>query len=223
MKPIIFARVADMKYYRGITELDKPYNGGSYVNDTGYADECYNFSADVQDGEGRLKCIGFVQLPGGHNVEQLHIEKIVGCALLKNEEKVEDVLVVFVSKAPNAKTMRVVGFYKNATVYRYQHRMIFEKAQKTPSDEQEDGYEQVYQFETAKENCVLLPYQERHSGSKWFVPSSSSKYHTFGFGRSNIWFAGGKGASEKELDYVEKIIKSVEDYQGENWMDKEVQ
>lgn len=118
--------------------------------------------------------------------------------------------------------MRIVGFYKNATVYRYAHRMIFGEALTTPDNEQGNEYEQFFQFETAKENCVLLPYQERHSGNKWFVPASSSKYHTFDFGRSNIWFAGGKGASEKELDYVEKIIQSAENYNGENWIDKEI-
>ena len=29
MKPIIFVRIADMKYYKGITENDVPDNGGS--------------------------------------------------------------------------------------------------------------------------------------------------------------------------------------------------
>lgn len=212
MKPIIFARVADMKYYRGITEQDEPLNGGSYVKETGYAHECYNFRPIVQDGQDYEKCIGFFMTSGGRGVGQIHIENIVGCELLKKEEVAEGVHVVFVSKASGAKTMRVVGFYKDATVYRYPRYMEFE-----------DEYEQKYWFEAVKENCVLLPYTERHGGSKWFVPASSSKYQEYGFGRSNIWFAGGKGASEKELEYVERMIQSIETYQGENWMDKGAQ
>ena len=51
MKPIIFARVADMKYYRGITDKDKPYNGGSYVANTGYAHECFNFDPIIFDND----------------------------------------------------------------------------------------------------------------------------------------------------------------------------
>ena len=50
MRPVVFVRVADMKYYQGITDQDSPVNGGSYVNDTGLAHECYNFEPLVQDG-----------------------------------------------------------------------------------------------------------------------------------------------------------------------------
>lgn len=212
MRPIIFARVADMKYYQGITEQDRPFNGGSYVKETGNAHECYNFDPIIQDGQDYEKCIGYFQMSGGHGADQIHIEKIVGCELMKNEEAVKDVHVVFVSKAPSSKTMRVIGFYKNAVVYRYPKVMEFG-----------EEYVQTYWFEAAKENCVLLPYAERHGGSKWFVPAGSSKYQEYGFGRANVWFAGGKGASEKELEYVERMIRAIDTYQGENWMDKEVQ
>jgi hypothetical protein len=212
MKPIIFVRVADMKYYRGITENDTPFNGGSYVKETGNAHECYNFEPIIEDGQDYEKCIGFSMMSGGKGVSQLHIEKIAGCKLAEKEEAVDNVYVVFVSKAMGTDTMRVVGFYKNATVYRHPHYMTFE-----------NGYEQEYYFESAKENCVLLPYSERHRSNTWFVPTSSSKYNDFGFGRSNTWYVGGKGASQKEIEYVEKIIDSIEEYQGENWMYKEVQ
>ncbi len=211
MKPIVFARIADMKYYRGITDLDTPFNGGSFVGRTGYAHECYNFFPIRENGQDYEKCIGYFQLSGGRGARQLHIEKIVGCRLCKDEEEVSPVHVVFVSKAVNSKTMRVVGFYKNATVYRHPQFMTFEA-----DDEQE------YWFEAKKEDCVLLPYTERHGGSKWFVPAGSSKYQTFGFGRSHIWFAGSGDASAKEIAYVEKMIQSLESYQCENWMDKEV-
>lgn len=212
MKPIIFVRIADMKYYRGVTQHDTPFNGGSYVKETGNAHECYNFEPIIQDGQSYEKCIGFFMLSGGSGAGQLHIEKIVGCELMKAEEKIENVDVVFVSKAAGSKTMRVVGFYKDATVYRYPHYMEFGT-----------DYEQEYWFEAAKENCVLLPYTERHCGNKWFVPASSSKYQEYGFGRANVWFAAGKGASEKEIEYTERMIRSIDTYQGENWMDKKVQ
>ena len=131
MKPIIFARVADMKYYKGITDTDKPENGGSYVSDTGLAHECYNFDPIIQTDEDFEKCLGFCMMSGGKNgVNQLHIEKIVGCEACKKED--------------------------------------------------------------------------------------------FGFGRSQVWYAGSKGASKKELDYVEKMIQSIDSYQGENWIEKEV-
>lgn len=212
MKPIIFARVADMKYYRGITETDTPENGGSYVADTGLAHECYNFDPITQNGEEFEKCIGFCMMSGGKNgVNQLHIEKIVGCEACRKEEFCEGVIVVFVSKARGSKSMRVVGFYKNATVFRRPRFMEFE-----------NGYEQMYWFEAKKEDCVVLPYSTRFGSSQWYVPNSAAKAD-FGFGRSHIWYAGGKGASAEEIEYVEKMINSVENYQGKNWMDKEVE
>lgn len=211
MKPIIFARVADMKYYKGITDTDKPENGGSFVTDTGMAHECYNFDPIIQEGEDYQKCLGFCMLSGGKNgVNQLHIENIVGCEAFKKEGSVDNVIVVFVSKSSRAKTMRVVGFYKNATVYRLPQYMNFG-----------DDYEQMYWFEARKEDCVVLPYATRFSSSQWYVPKSSSKSE-FGMGRSQIWYAGNKNASPAEIAYVERMIQSIMEYQGENWIDKEV-
>lgn len=211
MRRIIFTRVADMKYYKGITKYDVPENGGSYVGDTGLAHECYNFAPVIQSGEDFEKCIGFCMLSGGKNgVNQLHIENIVGCEACKKEEACEGVTVVFVSKSNRAKSMRVVGFYKNAIVYRYPHFMEFE-----------NGYEQMYWFEAKKEDCVVLPYTTRFSSSNWYVPRSTAK-NEFGFGRFSVWYAAGKGASTKEIEYVEKMIKSIDEYNGENWMYREV-
>ncbi|MDE7122002.1 MAG: hypothetical protein K2O42_07570 [Oscillospiraceae bacterium] len=121
MKPIIFARLTDMKYYKGITDDDKPVNGGSYVSETSYAHECHNFEVVEKEDDGKEYCFGFAQLLGRNN-PQLHIEKIIGCETFKNEEFVDNVIVVFCSTPDNDKSraMRVVGFYKNATVYRHQ-------------------------------------------------------------------------------------------------------
>ena len=209
MKPVVFARVADMQYYQGITDEDIPSNGGSYVNKTGLAHECYNFAPITQDGEDYEKCLGFVMMSGGNGADQLHIEKILGCEALKHEDATYGVTVIFVSKALSSKSMRVVGFYKDAVAYRYPQYMEFD-----------NGYCQEYLFEAQKENCVVLPYTERFSNSQWYVPASTSKYSDFGFGRSNIWFAGSKGASQKECDYVERMLSAIDHYRGENWMER---
>ncbi len=208
MKPIIFVRVADMKYYQGITDRDQPFNGGSYVKETGLAHECYNFDPIVQNGEDYEKCLGFFMMVG-NKVGQLHIEKMPGCEGLKNEEQVDDVTVVFVSKAHDAKTMRVVGFYKHARAFRYPHEMAFD-----------NDYVQEYLFEARKEDCVVLPYSTRFSSNTWYVPKSTPGKTEFGFGRANVWYAGSKGASDNEIQYVERMINSIEKYDGDNWMGK---
>lgn len=209
MKPIIFARVADMKYYRGITDQDTPINGGSYVKETQLAHECFNFAPVVLD-TGKRKCLGFAQLMGNskNTWPQLHIEKIVGCQAYRKAEKVDDVTVVFCSKARNSSSMRVVGFYNHATVYRHYQEAEFES-----------GYIQSFSFEADQENCVLLPYKKRHCDSRWFVPLSGSGNKKYGFGRSNIWYAGGNTDNQDEIKYVERMLTYIENYQEENEME----
>ena len=126
MRPVIFVRVADMKYYQGITDQDRPVNGGSYVNNTGLAHECYNFAPVIQSGEDYEKCLGYFMMIGGNGVCQLHIENIPGCEAFKHEEAAYGVTGIFVSKAVSSKSMRVVGFYKDAIAYRFPHHMEFE-------------------------------------------------------------------------------------------------
>lgn len=211
MRPIIFARVADMKYYKGITKLDQPSNGGSYVNETGRAHEAYNFDALHDEEDGEDYCIGFVMMASSSKSGecQLHIERMNGCQIMDGEETIDGVTVVWCSKAPGSQNMRVVGFYRNATVYRYAQEIAFE-----------NGDYQIFNFLAKKEECVLLPYRERHSNSKWYVPSSHKNNATFGFGRSNIWYASGCSEDHKQKEFVEKMIMNIDSYEEENWIDK---
>ena len=67
--------------------------------------------------------------------------------------------------------MRVVGFQIKAIAYRNTNKIEF-----IDCDE-----EQLYNFEARKENCILLPNQERHANNNWYVPSSGRNNSTFGF------------------------------------------
>lgn len=53
----------------------------------------------------------------------MRIENIAGCELLKKEESVDDVLVVYCAKHPAHKFTTVVGWYKHATVFRHYPRL----------------------------------------------------------------------------------------------------
>ena len=207
MRPVIFARIADMKYYKGITDADKPVNGGSYVRDTSYAHECYNFDSVTLD-DGKEYCLGFSQLLGGKD-PQLHIERIVGCEKMSDKDQVDDVTVIFCSKSIGSKSMRIVGFYKHAIVFRYYQECIFDGID-------EDEYIQSYSFIAEKKNCILLPYQERFSSGKWFVPTSGKMGYSFGYGHSNIWFAGSDTDNKDEIKYVNQILDSIDSYNGSN-------
>lgn len=211
MKPIVFSRISDMDFYRGITESDYPVNGGSYVKETGDAHEAWNFDPIQEQGESFEKCIGYAQPTGNSNRPQIHLEKIVGCQALKKSAFVTGVTVVFVSRSRTMGLMRVVGFYKNATVYRYIQELGFQ-----------DGYIQCFQFEARKEDCTLLPRSERDAHIYWDVPSSTKKPNTFGMGRSNIWFAASGDASEAEIKYTEHMLQRIDEYSGRNLMEETI-
>lgn len=213
MKPIIFCNIAYMKYYKGIIDgVDEPVNGGAYVQETNDAHEAYNFDFFRGEGDETDFCIGFVMLAQSlkNKTSQLHIEKINGCQLSKNEESVDGVTVIWCAKPDNIYGRRVVGWYKDATVYR------------CPQYELRNEREQEFNFIAKKENCVLLPEKERLS-SKWIVPSSGHNGYDFGFGRSNLWYAQGTENNSRLKRYIERLSAKIGKYNGENWIDKEVQ
>ena len=214
---ILFCNITWMKYYKGIyPQVDETYNGGSYVADTGDAHEKYNFDAvnligldDLPDGD---YCLGFVETKSttGTKQNQLHLEKIDGCDNLKDEDKVEDVLVIYCASHPYHKTTFVVGWYKNAVVYRNYRIQSF------PSD-QGDEYLQYYNAIAKKEDCVLMPVSTRIDMKKWKVPRKKDKA-ACGFGSANVWFA----TDDNQLckDFVSRIVKQIDEYNGENWIDE---
>ena len=114
MMRILFCNIAWMKEYRGNEDgKDTPLNGGSYVDETGDAHEKYNFTPVNMEGREGLYCLGFFETKShnGKDVNQMRIENIAGCELLKKEESVDDVLVVYCAKHPAHKFTTVVGWY----------------------------------------------------------------------------------------------------------------
>ena len=219
---ILFCNIAWMDYYKGIVPgKDEPKGGGSYVKETLDAHEKYNFDAvSLTEESGHPAgeyCLGFVETKStnGETRNQLKIEKIEGCEARKNEDQVEDVLVVYCALYPDAieKETYVVGWYRHATVYRNYEVMSF------PSEDEEGDYDQAYNAIAKKEDCVLLPRAARRKANKWKVPRKS-KGVAYGFGQSNVWFAQGREDNEYLSRFLDKIVKQIDEYDGENWIDK---
>lgn len=95
----------------------------------------------------------------GKDVNQMRIENIAGCELLKKEESVDDVLVVYCAKHPAHKFTTVVGWYKHATVFRHYQEAVF-----APEDIQ------YYNAMAKSSDCVLLPAGIRSRKVQWEVP-----------------------------------------------------
>ena len=211
MKPIIFARIADMEYYRGKTDTDIPHNGGSYIEEHEDGGECYNFLPVTIDDE--KCCLGYVRLIGNTS---LRLENIIGCSACEKEDVIDGVTVVWCATQRDGKSTRVVGFYKNATVYRYTQEVEFCDDNGEVCDWQE------YNFIAKKEDCVLIPRHDRYTKSEWYIPLIGKHGYTFGFGRSHIWYGNGERKNRAEQEFVERMIKSIDNYKGKNLIDEEV-
>ena len=183
---ILFCNIAWMKYYLGTTEEDKPINGGSYIKENEDGGESYNF----QDYNGY--CYGYVMLYGNMALEK-HFEGVAS-----NQSSVDDVLIVWVATNENSET-RIVGWYKNATVYREdQYERAF-------TDHNRDLY---YRIKAPAKGCYLLPEEQR----TFPIERASAAGTGMGMGRSNIWYAESKFAQDI---LIPKVIDYIENYNGE--------
>ncbi len=182
---ILFCNIAWMKYYLGTTEEDKPINGGSYIKENEDGGESYNF----QDYNGY--CYGYVMLYGNMALEK-HFEGVAS-----NQSSVDDVMVIWVATNENGET-RIVGWYKNATVYREdQYEMAF-------TDRNHNLY---YRIKASAKNCYLLPEKQR----TFPIERASAVGTGMGMGRSNIWYAESKFAQDI---LIPKVIDYIENYNG---------
>ncbi len=119
-KRLLVCRVAWMDEYRGLEE--SIFSNATWVAQWGFGDEVYNFLAD-----GRT-VYGFVQYRGS-----LHIERL-GAG--RDDESVSGVTVVWT--APHRRGgVFVVGWYRNATVYRDKRREPSSLARMAPGKRNE--------------------------------------------------------------------------------------
>ena len=222
MMRILFCNIAWMNYYKGNKDgKDEPKGGGDYVVKNKDAHEKYNFTPDLfvfddePEAEAKEYCLGFVETKAtnGNRVNQLHIEKIDGCQLCSKEKSVEDVLVVYCATHPTYNFTTVVGWYKHATVYREYQPAEFKD---------EDGeliYTQYYNAIAKKEDCVLLPTSARSKIKTWGVPRKRNGA-SYGFGRANVWFAAGAEENSYLKEFLQRLHKQIEEYDGENWLEE---
>ena len=184
-KKMIFFRVGWMVRYCGLANGDKITGGGAFVEKHGYGHEIFNF----QDCNGTV--YGYVQPPGGGStsVPKLDIRKL---GATSKETCVDDVLVVWVAKSKELNSNVVVGWYKDATLYR--------EAQKPPPHATRDYKGEVFDYyaSSATANATLLPVDER-----------LCKIHTGkgGMGQANVWYA-----DDRDQHQHSKVRRSVLDF-----------
>ena len=66
---------------------------------------------------------------------------------------------------------------------------------------------------------MLLPRGARRKANTWKVPRKS-KGVAYGFGQSNVWYAQGREQHNLLDQFLNRIVSQIENYDGENWIDK---
>jgi len=126
-----------MKQYKGNKPKDKPEGGGKYVEEYGDAGEVYNFRNENGVNYGYTR-------PGSINIKRLGA---------KSEDlDFKGAIVVWFAKHPQYGGQYIVGWYKNATVYKYKQKRRFTRGRNS---------EDAYNVRAKSADCRLIPETER--------------------------------------------------------------
>lgn len=169
--PLLFCNVGWMKHYNGI-DGDSIKRGGEY-NQHSIGHEVCNFSNNA----GTL--YGYVQPTGQIKIERLGAGK--------KDDSVSGVTVVWTAGPKSGGTV-VVGWYKDATVFREAQKIV------KPNAIQKKNNVGNYRVKASTENAVLLPVELR----ELIIPRAVKG----GIGQSNVWFAD----KEESQAIVERVI-----------------
>jgi hypothetical protein len=192
---VLLARVGFMKFYQGPKPGDeKPIGGGSY-NTKEIGHEAYNFLNIGGD------IYGFFQphMKPSYEINLGRIER--GCT----DDKIDDVLVIWFATNPIDRGQVVIGWYKNATVFR--------AVQSPKAMPLRENYN--YNIKARMEDCVLLPISKR----KFPVGHNNSGVKKGNPGQANAFYVLDDNGQEKDLSdpentWITGLIKYVDGYDG---------
>ncbi|MEM4293967.1 MAG: hypothetical protein QXJ27_07385 [Thermoplasmata archaeon] len=192
---ILFCRIGWMAKYQGL-EGDKITGGGEYVNENESGFEIYNFKPY------KGKMYGYVHPPGrrGVGVHRIDIRRIDPRC---NKEYVAGVLVVWVARHPQGGGQYIVGWYKNATVYRKYQNLPGDSGRVARNENEKKEVIAGYYIIAEEKDCYLLEERER----SFSIPKAGKG--RVGMGQSNIWYADHPDAKEL-IEKVKKYCADVE-------------
>lgn len=167
-----------MTHYCGNSSHDRIVGGGSQRDDEKH--EAFNFLPI------NGKCFGYVQTTGRMRLDR------IGAKF--NEEKLDDVLVIWTAHHPKTKGNFIVGWYKHATVY-----SNYRKSSSTARNKYD------FNIVTDAHNSVLLPVDHR----VFQVPRATETKKGF-FGRSGVWYADSPNKAVQ--DFKKEVISYIQKY-----------
>ncbi len=139
-QPMLILHTIWMDHYEGFEE-DIGAGGFDYAQEHGYGHELFNFK------KSKNQHFGYVETKNG----TIAINRL-GAA--KSDEWIDDILVVWTAPHPEGDGRFVVGWYKNARVYR-------DRQKPTDTTREYNGENVYFSIKAASKDCLLLPPEQR--------------------------------------------------------------
>lgn len=181
---ILFARVGWMKNYNGLNG-DSIKGGGTYVDKNNIGWEIYNFTEENGVYYGYVRNGGCIDIHKNFNAQ---IE----------DDFLDNIIVVWLANDPNGAGTKIIGWYKNARVYKY-----YKEPPKNTKRFKND-YDMIFEYniEAHVKDCTLLPIDERIFN----IPKA--KTPGYGIGRANVWYCKG----DKNKNIKKDVVKYINNY-----------
>ena len=190
LKKVLFCNISWMKEYKGINRNDRPYSGAGYVLETGDAYEKYNF-LPYEDGNQ----YGFIETKhvSGSTDFQNDYKKFNLSNFgeeFSNKATADGILVIFFARNPLDSKFYIVGYYKNASVYKERQFV------------HNNGIEEdiQYNLKCQSKDAILIPANQR-------IPLNLPRDVQL-FYRQLFFYPD----SSKVKDICEKIVENVSKY-----------
>jgi len=181
---VVFVRTGWMKTYEGSRTQEQPLGGGKYNKDHIGAEKD-NF---LPDAFGRLH--GFFSVKSGN--DSINLFRVDGRTETKKLDQLSPVLVIFVATHPDGRGAVIVGWYKNARLYRH-------------CQQSSNGHN--FRVEADAKDAVLVPYIKR---------KPKIKTGQGGMGHSNVFYLFDQKGNPILLPWANVAIKYVNKYAGDN-------
>ncbi|MFZ7121126.1 MAG: protein NO VEIN domain-containing protein [Eubacteriaceae bacterium] len=188
MEKMIFCRIGWMTYYQGFWKEKSIRGGGSWVDKHGYGHEIYNYYPDKQN-----IMYGFVQVKGKIDINRHGANW--------RDDNISNITVIWCSRSIHNGQLYMIGWYKNATVFRKLQEWPKNLTNERPLPNPDDNW--MYRCICNKKDSVLLQEDERN----FIIPIATTEQN--GFGRANIWHAD----SKTDIPFKNKVIEFIANYE----------
>lgn len=183
--PMIFFNIGWMAHYQGLNDDDKIKGNFGYIKENNSGHEQFNFLPT----NGWLYGYAPIRwLEGADAPNKININKI---GANSDDDVLKGADVIFFSRNPNEDNSYIVGWYRNAEIFREARPLEGRKI---------DGIDFYYSAKTRAKYGVCVPKSKRI----FVIPSS--KKETGGYGESAIWYA------DKIPGFKDRVRKYIEDY-----------